>query len=166
MASSARSPVAPPKSFLEELVDATSKNRGKKAREGLEEIKRECLEAARNGHHRVRVSWRFAEFEQELLSELDVLGVAHKVTARYKDLTSIEIAWPLTQAASKKRKLDGGGTGNLEMQCGVCYGTGPMKRLHPCGHLLGNCCSVDAAKTKKCPFCRQEVSAVQSVYRP
>jgi hypothetical protein len=35
--------VAPPKSFLDELVDVTSKNRGKKAREGLEEMKRESV---------------------------------------------------------------------------------------------------------------------------
>ena len=153
-----------PKSFLDELVDLTSKNRVSKVKAALKEIQDDCRRAAKDGKNYASYSHYVVEDKEELRAELDILGLTvTKISDIGGKFLSIDVTWPVTPS-NKKRKLENG-TGNLEMKCGVCYATSPMKRLHPCGHLLGNCCNA-ALVSHKCPFCRQEVAAVHSIYRP
>jgi hypothetical protein len=151
--------------FVDELVALVSARKPTNHLELLRKIKEDLLKEAKKGHTHGNIYFPdFIGNVREIRVELELmLGLRVERLGLSSDGTALmgKVTWG-AEAPPKRRKVL---TGNLILACGVCTSSGPVQRLHPCGHLLGTCCVSEAAGWK-CPFCREEVSLAQTVFQP
>lgn len=159
---------APPRNFAEELSRLTQMHGGTKVESVLDYVRLRCKDAAKRGFHHAEVCYlNFSgsvDTIQNVREGLDLLGLIVKEVKIFQTSLFVTVEWARCSDGprqKKQRQLEG----NLELQCNVCMNAAKMKRLHPCGHLLGSCCSSRFVGSN-CPFCRLPCTAEQCVFKP
>jgi hypothetical protein len=131
----------------------------------VERVKRACLEEAGKGHGTAQIYLPdFICCEEELRSELDVLGLEVRGVEVYGKMLMIHVEWPQGRRGQLFQPC-GLTSGNHGGECKICYQSSTMCRLHPCGHLVGSCCGV-AFIEKPCPFCKRRVRLAHALFEP
>lgn len=98
--------------------------------------------------------------KSEIMRKLQHEGLQVEVVQH--DANSLLISWDEVSQIQLAKIV-----GNIIQQCGVCLSEGaPMVALVPCGHLICGSCGelCSSCGYRRCPFCRRDVTGIQTLF--
>jgi len=151
---------------------------GELSHEGYFYARHGDYEAAPPHRHDIDCSEVLDYFAEKFVMQARKLGFSSVEPASWLGFTErlVRVSWPAPgpDDCERQTKRPRRPTGNLVMECGICWERSEMQALSPCGHLLCRGCAgrgEEAHQTAQspgwsCPFCKCSVESMLPLFKP